>query len=124
MLTQNLREALAHSRAVLDDWVEQELQAADAQAVTAANKVSQKQHEIDAASAKLLALQLESGLSMNDENSNNNTENLANALVKRKQLEQQVENQKVKNSKLEATLEEQKKELEGTNFLIIVFHVL
>lgn len=123
-LTRHLRETLQHSRAVLDDWVAGQVRAADAQAAAAAQQLRDKQRAIDAASAQLLALQLEGGCRIavgvvgedeEDDGSSTTTENLAHALVKRKELEQQVRNQTASNTRLDAQLEEKKKQLEGTN---------
>lgn len=116
-ITQHLRETLAHSRAVREDWVEQEREAANVRSADAARRVSLKQNEIDSASTALLALQLESGLSMlNTSNNENNAtqDNLNNASAKRKALELKVKSQQTQNDELETRLKEQQKKLEGT----------
>lgn len=65
--TCSLRETLTLSRCKLDEWVEHEKAKADAQAESYRQAQSEQQQRVDRAVTHLLALQLEGGLTVNED---------------------------------------------------------
>jgi uncharacterized protein YjbK len=65
--TCSLRETLTLSRCKLDEWVELEKAKADAQAESYRQAHSEQQQRVDRAVTHLLALQLEGGLTVNED---------------------------------------------------------
>jgi hypothetical protein len=65
--TSSLRETLTLSRCKLDEWVEHEKAKADAQAESYRQAHSEQQQRVDRAVTHLLALQLEGGLTVSED---------------------------------------------------------
>lgn len=65
--TSSLRETLTLSRCKLDEWVEHEKAKADAQAESYRQAQSEQQQRVDRAVTHLLALQLEGGLTVSED---------------------------------------------------------
>jgi beta-glucosidase-like glycosyl hydrolase len=116
--TSQLRKTLIESRSIIDIWVSSEKQCIDMYVSNAKQEISMKQKQIDSSSTQLLALQLQHGCSMNE----NNTNNLSNSDPSTTKnglselqiaLENKIQQQTKINQRLETQLESLKKQIEG-----------
>ena len=123
--TSQLRETLVQSRSIIDTWVVNEKKRVDQHVKEAKQQLVSKQQTIDATSAQLLALQLQHGCRIADDDTKQylSTEargSNSNTLSKQQtELESMIEQQTKKNQRLDAQLAELKKEIRGN---VAVFH--
>ena len=110
--TSHLRETLAQTRSAIDAWAIAERNKVDEQVLVARKDLLKRQKDIDTESAKLLALQLQHGCTVGDNDKENNKSDsvLSN---ERAELEEKVQKQTTMNQRLESQIEQLKKELEG-----------
>lgn len=110
--TQDLYEALGDSRASLDAAIAEEMRVATEAAKQAKRQIAEQQQAIDAASAKLLALEM-NGLSVNKEDSGGDKTGDGNTTVELQDMDKKLQQQEAVNSELEVSLQTQKKQVEG-----------
>ena len=110
--TQDLYEALGDSRASLDAAIAEEMRVATEAAKQAKRQIAEQQQAIDAASAKLLALEM-NGLSVNKEDSGGDKTGDGNTTVELQDMDKKLQEQEAVNSELEVSLQTQKKQVEG-----------
>jgi len=112
--TQDLYEALGESRATLDAAVAEEMRVATEAAQRAKRQIAEQQQAIDAASAKLLALEM-NGLTVDEEEDGDDKTGGGggNHTVELQDMDKKVQQQEAVNSELEVSLQAQKKQVEG-----------
>lgn len=111
--TQDLHAALRESRAALDAMVEAEMRAASEAAAAANRQIAEQQRAVDAANAELLELELH-GLSVNEDGDGSDSgQQNGGSAAERQELEEAVQKQQSENEKLEASLQAEKKKMEG-----------
>ncbi len=130
--TSRLRETLSQSRSIIDTWVVNEKKRVDQHVKEANQQLAAKQRAIDATSAQLLALQLQHGCRIADDDAKQHLSTEArgsngNKLSEQQtELESKIEQQTKKNQRIDAQLAELKKEIRGNVavFQYRTFHVL
>jgi phosphoenolpyruvate-protein kinase (PTS system EI component) len=117
--TSQLRETLTQSRTIIDTWVVHEKKRVDQHVREAKQELRSKQRDIDTTSAQLLALQLQYGCKIaNDDALNQSTGShmIRNDKLSAEQteFETKIQQQTKKNQSLDLQLTELKKEIKGT----------
>ena len=119
--TSHLRETILQSRSIIDTWVINEKKRVDQHVKEAKQEVAAKQRIIDTTSAKLLALQLQYGCQIGNDDpqmSNGNNNKLSEQQA---ELETKIQLQTKKNQSLDVRLAELKKHIKGN---VIVIHAI
>ena len=120
--TSHLRETILQSRSIIDTWVINEKKRVDQHVKEAKQEVAAKQRIIDATSAKLLALQLQYGCQIgNDDPQMSNGNNNNKLSEQQAELETKIQLQTKKNQSLDVQLAELKKHIKGN---VIVIHAI
>jgi hypothetical protein len=110
--TDHLKQSLLVSRSAVDRWVEEEKALADAAAAQSNQQLAQRQREVDAAVTHWLAVQLESGLSVNAQTKESSSP--SNISKKKRELQNKVEQAQHDVEMLRDALDEKRSMLEGT----------
>ena len=114
--TSQLRATLLQSRSIIDTWVVDEKKRVDQHVKEAKQELIVKQRFIDATSAQLLALQLQHGCSIGNQdprNSNDKNNNNNKLSEQQTQLETKIQAQNKKNQLLDTQIAELKKHIKG-----------
>ena len=120
--TSHLRETINQSRSIIDTWVINEKKRVDQHVKEAKQEVAAKQRIIDTTSAKLLALQLQYGCQIgNDDPQMSNGNNNNKLSEQQAELETKIQLQTKKNQSLDLQLAELKKHIKGN---VIVIHAI
>lgn len=120
--TSHLRETILQSRSIIDTWVINEKKRVDQHVKEAKQEVAAKQRIIDTTSAKLLALQLQYGCQIgNDDPQMSNGNNNNKLSEQQAELETKIQLQTKKNQSLDVQLAELKKHIKGN---VIVIHAI
>ena len=119
--TSHLRETINQSRSIIDTWVINEKKRVDQHVKEAKQEVAAKQRIIDTTSAKLLALQLQYGCQIGNDDPQMSNRNNNKLSEQQAELETKIQLQTKKNQSLDVQLAELKKHIKGN---VIVIHAI